>query len=77
MNDDRILDGLAKARFGSMYDEATGDSPRNRTMRENVEWAVPYVKAMMAKAYRDGQDAGYEDRDEDRENLSPNPYEEE
>ena len=74
MTDEQIMDGLAKARFGRTYEEIERDTPRSRTMRENVEWALPFVKQMMAKAYSDGQDAGYEDCVEDAEQKSPNPY---
>ena len=75
--DDDIIDGLAAARFGKQY---TGISehvfgPRWRTMRENVAWALPYVKQMMAKAYSEGQDAGFEDCLAEAEDKSPNPYE--
>lgn len=75
--DDDIVDGLATARFGEQYTDIPDHQlgPRWRTLRENVVWAVPYVKQMMAKAYREGQDAGFEDCLNDVEDHSPNPYE--
>jgi len=76
MTDDEILDGLAKARFDRAYEEFERDTPRSRTMRENVAWAAPYVKQRMAQAYAEGQDSGYEDCLADAEDKSPNPYQE-
>lgn len=75
MTDEQIIDGLAEARFADVYRSDTSVS-RLRAMREEVSWDVPFVKQMMAEAYREGQDAGYEECLADAEGKSPNPYEE-
>lgn len=77
LTDDQILDRLATARFGDHYTDARRDSPLWRTLRENAAWALPEVKEIAAEAYREGQDAGFEDCLKDAEDHSPNPYQEE
>jgi len=76
VTDEQILDGLAEARFADVYRSDTSVS-RLRAMREEVSWAVPFVKQMMAEAFREGQQDGFDDCLQDRNEPTPNPYEEE
>lgn len=74
-DEEKALDELAVARFGKReYERFERDTPRSRTMRENVSWALEVVRAYAEAAYSEGQYAGFEDCLADAEDKSVNPY---